>query len=116
MSETRMQKFRKGLRNAFSLESPYGPLKEADYELLQKLAEAIVRRQMATPALLFLGSIRPLNYIGSQAMIFLRPFLAGLLNPEKYDRLSEIMERREGVGALMDAIEAEQARTEGLAK
>jgi hypothetical protein len=112
MPEGRMQKIRRGLRNAFSLESPHGPLTDADHKLLARLAQKIVARQMAVPALLFLGSVRPLNSIGSQAMVFLRPFLSGLLNPANYDRMTEIMDRREGIGALMDAIEAEQALAE----
>jgi len=71
---------------------------------------------MAAPAILFLGSVRPLNSISSQAMVFLRPFLSGLLNPADYDRMTEIMDRREGIGALMDAIEAEQALAEDRIK
>ena len=112
MPESRMQKLRKGLRNAFSLESPHGPLGDEDHKLLARLAEKVVARQMAMPAILFLGSVRPLNSIGSQAMVFLRPFLAGLLNPADYDRMTAIMDRREGIGALMDAIEARQALAE----
>jgi hypothetical protein len=112
MPKGRMQKLRRGLRNAFSLESPHGPLGDEDHKLLARLAEKIVARRMAVPALLFLGSVRPLNSIGSQAMVFLRPFLSGLLNPANYDRMTEIMDRREGIGALMDAIEAKQALAE----
>ncbi len=113
MPESRTQKLRRGLRNAFSLESPHGPLTDADRKLLARLAEKVVARQMAMPAILFLGSVRPLNSIGSQAMVFLRPFLSGLLNTADYDRMTEIMDRREGIGALMDAIEAKQALAEG---
>ena len=105
MPEGRMKRFRKGLRNAFSLESPYGPLTDADRDLLDRLAHAVVERQMGTPAVLFLESVRPLNYIGSQAMVFLRPFLAGIFKPADYDRLTEIMERREGIAGLVNAIE-----------
>jgi hypothetical protein len=112
MPESRMQKIRRGLRNAFSLEGPHGPLTGEDRKLLARLARKVVARQMAAPAILFLGSVRPLNSIGSQAMVFLRPFLSRLLNPADYDRMTEIMDRREGIGALMDAIEAEQALAE----
>ncbi len=112
MPESRMQKFRRGLRNAFSLESPHGPLTDEDRKLLARLAEKVVARRMAMPAILFLGSVRPLNSISSQAMVFLRPFLAGLLNPADYDRMTEIMDRREGIEALVEAIEARQALAE----
>ena len=116
MPETRMQKFRRGLRNAFSLESPHGPLTDEDRRLLGRLAEKIVARQMATPAVLFLSSIRPLNAIGSQAMVFLRPFVSGLLNQADYDRMTEIVDRREGIAALIDAIEARQVLVEDRTK
>ncbi len=88
------------------MESPLGPLSEADRELLRQLALAIARRRMVAPAILFLESLRPLSYVGSQAMLFLRPFLTPLLNTERYDRLAEILERREGIEALVQAIES----------
>ncbi|MHC4562506.1 MAG: hypothetical protein ACYS8X_07000 [Planctomycetota bacterium] len=93
--------------------SPHGPLEQHDYDLLAKLADKIVRRRMAMPAILFLQSVRPLNMVGSQAMVFLRPFLTPLFNQADYDRMAAIMERREGLTALVDAIEAAQAETEG---
>ncbi len=69
----------------------------------------VVVRRMATPAILFLGSIRPLNSIASQAMVFLRPFLSNLLFKQAdYDRMVEILDRREGIEALMEQIEAAQ--------
>ena len=105
----RIARLTKGLRHAFALEGPHGPLTEADRKLLQRLALAIVRRRMATPAILFLSSLRPLNYIGSQAMFFLRPFLTPLLDPQQYERLAAILERREGLAALIDAVEAAAA-------
>ncbi len=116
MPETRMQKFRRGLQNAFSLDSPHGPLTDEDRQLLDRLAEKIVARQMAMPAVLLLSSIRPLNAIGSQAMVFLRPFATGLLNQANYDRMTEIVDRREGIVALIDAIEAKQVLVEDRTK
>jgi hypothetical protein len=109
MGKQRLGKFREGLRNAFSLDGPYGPLTDEDRQLLRKLAGGIVSRGMAMPAILFLSSIRPLSSIGSQAMVFLRPFLTPLLKPADYDRMAAIMERREGIGALVDEIEAAEA-------
>ena len=101
----RISKLGQGLRHAFSMKSAPGPLTEADRELLGRIALAILRRRLTAPAILFLSSLRPLNYIGSQALVFLRPFLTPLLNPEQYERLTEILERREGIEALVEAIE-----------
>jgi hypothetical protein len=99
-----------GLRHAFATEGPHGPLVEADRELLRRLAAFIVRRQMANPALLFLESLRPLNYVASQALVFLRPFASPFFNEKDYERVSEILERREGLAALLEAIEAAAAQ------
>jgi len=102
----RWRSFVAGLRHAFALRSPLGPLNQEDHALLSKLAGAIVRRRMAAPAILFLGSLRPLGYMGSQAMVFLRPFATLLFKPSDYERLAAILERREGMDALLNAIEA----------
>ena len=110
---TRRQKLREGFRHAFALEDPAGALTAEDHALLARLAEKVVRRELALPAVLFLQSVRPLNSLGSQTMVFLRPFLTGLFKPEDYDRLTRILDRREGIGALVDAIELAQARVEG---
>jgi len=106
MAKNVLRGFREGLRNAFDLQSAHGPLTEEDHRLLAKLAGAVVKRGMTAPAVLFLGSVRPLNSIGSQALVFLRPFLTGLFSLEDYDRMVAILDRREGIEALIEAIEA----------
>jgi hypothetical protein len=99
------------------MESPLGPLSEADRELLGRVALAVARRRMIAPAIVFLESLRPLSYLGSQAMLFLRPFLKDIgslflrektpdVLAEQYERVAAILERREGVEALLRALEA----------
>ena len=103
-----------GIRHAFAMEGPHGPLTDEDHALLRRLADKIVARRMALPATLFLQSVQPLNAIGSQAMVFLRPFLTGLFFKQAdYDQVAAILERREGIGALVEAVEAVRAETEG---
>jgi len=112
----RIAKLRKSLRHAFSLDSPHGPLSEADRELLARLARAVARRRMVGPAILFLESLRPLSFVGSQALVFLRPFLTPLFDATNYQRLAGILERREGIEALVQAIEAAATRPQEAAK
>jgi len=95
-----------GLRHAFDLGSPHGPLTDKDRELLLRLAEKVVVRQMAGPAILFLESLRPLSYIGGQALAFLRPFIEPLFKPADIKRLTHILERRQGLRELVTAIES----------
>jgi hypothetical protein len=133
MTKDWISKFRQGLRNAFSLRSPHGPLTEQDHQLLQKLAQSIVARGWAMPAVATLCSVQPLNSIASQALVFLRPFqepLHLILKPvlnrifdeqllagqDQYDRLVAILDRREGIETFVQAIEEEQARSEVLAR
>lgn len=96
--------------------SALGPLTDADRALLAQLAMAIARRRMVMPAILFLESLKPLSYVGSQAMIFLRPFLTPFLNTERYERLTQILERREGLDALVQAIEQADAKREPVGR
>ena len=96
-----MAKLLAGLRHAFAVDGPFGRLTDAD--------RALLARQMAGPAILFLESVRPLNYIGSQALVFLRPFLEPFFNPADTRRLAQILERRAGLRALVRAIEAAAA-------
>ena len=109
MAKDALRKIRDGLRHAFDLASPHGPLTEEDRVLMGRIARAVVKRQMSLPAVLFLSSIRALNSVGSQALVFLRPFVTGLLNPADYDRMIAILDRREGLEALIEEIEAAEA-------
>ncbi len=105
-----LRKIGNGWRHAFALDSPHGPLTDDDHALLARLAEAVVCRGMGTPALLALQSVRPLNTLGSQAMTFLRPFLSTIFKGDDYDRMTAILERREGIGGLIEAVEAADTR------
>jgi len=91
------------LRRAFALEGTEG-LTQEETALLERLAKAVVRRRMATPAIMFLESLVPLSYIGSQVMHFLRPFMTLLFSQEEYDRLSHLLERRSTLEHLIETI------------
>lgn len=101
----------RGLRHAFALEAD-GELTAEDRELLARIAEKVVVRRMALPAVLCLESLRPLNFIGSQALVFLRPFLTPWCRQGDYDRVVAILDRREGLRCLVRAIEAASAAAE----
>lgn len=91
------------LRRAFALEGTEG-LTQEELALLERLAKAVIRRRMATPAILFLESLIPLSYIGSQVMHFIRPFMTFLFSQEEYDRLSHLLERRSTLEHLIETI------------
>ncbi len=78
---------------------------EADEALLDAVAGKIVRMGMAVPAVFFLESVKPLNFIGSQALVFLEPFVKSVLNIASYDRFTALMEDRSSIERLLIKIE-----------
>lgn len=81
------------------------PFSPEDQALLASLARRIVERRMGTPAILFLESVKPLNFLGSQAMVFLAPVVTAVVSPAQWERLSKLLERRDAIEALIVAIE-----------
>lgn len=84
-------------------------LTDRQRELMDKLATRVVRMRMATPAILFLESVRPLNYVGSQVMVFFAPVVRGFLGLPEWDELRQVLERRESIGYFLDLIEAKES-------
>ncbi|MBU1627412.1 hypothetical protein KKB18_08600, partial [bacterium] len=70
-----------------------------------KIAKKIVDMQMAVPAIMFLESVKPLNFIGSQAMAFLQPFATAIFTLKDYDKFRIILEDRRSIEALICHIE-----------
>ncbi|MBA3539339.1 MAG: hypothetical protein H0T79_06895 [Deltaproteobacteria bacterium] len=82
-------------------------LSAEDGAMLDELADAIVRRHLETPALFFLESMRPLNFIGSQMMVFLRPIVSVIwANPRRWDQVQRVMEIRGSAEELARRLEA----------
>ncbi|MGE5179402.1 MAG: hypothetical protein ACM3PF_09940 [Bacteroidota bacterium] len=74
-----------------------------------------MRYRMTVPAILFLESVKPLSFVGSQAMYFFEPMVRALFQVPEYERFASLMERRESVEELLVRIERrddEERRTE----
>ncbi len=82
---------------------------EQDQALFDKLASFVVKRKMAAPAILFLESTKPLNFIGSQFLVVLGPMIKIFFNIVEYDRIVELMEKRDNVERLICTIEKHAA-------
>jgi len=76
-----------------------------DHEILEKIAGTVVKRGMSVPAVLFLETMKPLNFIGAQIMNFFGPFLESLVPGEQLYRFTEMMENRNNVELLIQRIE-----------
>jgi len=104
----RFARWKQGLRHAFALEEPDEVFSEEDRVLLNKVAGFVVKRGMTVPAVLFLESMRPLNFVGSQVMVFFQPILASFFSTKEYDHLARILERRNSIDRLIEEIEREE--------
>lgn len=74
-------------------------------EILTKIARKVVLWKMSVPAVLFLESVKPLNYIGSQMMAFFEPFVQTLFSWKDYDEFRKMMEDRGTIERLLRRIE-----------
>ena len=81
---------------------------EDEVEMIRKIAEKMHSYGMDVPVILFLETVKPLTYIGSQmGCVFVSPFLPVFgeeigLSSEK---LLRIFEKRENVEKLIKAVE-----------
>lgn len=105
------------LKNAFAVDPPGPATPDREQgEVVERLVTEIVRRRMATPALLFLESGHYMNFLGSQVMTFFAPFAHVLFTRSRYDALARFLEHRGSVEYICRRIEAhEDARRMGTA-
>jgi len=73
--------------------------------ILERIAQGIVQRGMAAPAVLFLELNKPLSFVASQSLIVLSPFIAPFVGLENVHRYSRLLEKRENVELLIERIE-----------
>lgn len=91
-------------------------LSPEDMGLLESVAGRIARYRMEVPAILFLESVRPLNFVGSQALVFFEPVIQTLFNWKQYDRFTRLMGDRDNIDRLTKIIEAEADRRQAAEK
>ncbi len=84
-----------------------GELTDDDRAMLDQLAEGIASRRLTTPAIFFLESMKPMNFVGSSMMIFFRPIITLIWNnPVRFDRVRELLEHRGAMELLVRRLEA----------
>ena len=98
--------FPKGFfKHAFAVEPAGQPLSAEDVALLERVAVAVVERQMAVPAVVFLESVGPMNFLGSQALHFFTPILEVVFPQRDIERVALLLERRDTLSRLTALIE-----------
>ena len=104
-----IDKWRRGLARAFAVGPGDPSPTEPERVLLEKISRAVVRRHMAEPLIFCLESLGPMNFLGSQSLYFLEPFLGMVCSTREWETLGVILEKRGGLGQLIRMIEKEQA-------
>jgi len=107
---------RAGLVHAFSTRSEAEPLTIEDLALLQRIADAVVQRRMAAPAVVFLESLGPMNFLGSQALHFFAPIIELAFSAQEVSQVAALLERRDTTVRLIALIEAASALREAAAR
>jgi len=95
-----------GVRHAFAVAPDGQPLSVDDVALLERVADAVIHRRMAAPTLLFLESMGPMNFLGSQALHFFTPLLDIVFPRRDIERVALLLERRDTLTRLAAIIES----------
>ena len=104
-------------RGSTELPPPDRPsLDENETAVMDKLAAKVVEWNMTTPAIIFLESMRPLNFIGSQVMVFFEPMIQSFFSFKDYDTMRTALEKRESIEILLQSIERQDAVAEAKRK
>jgi len=81
-----------------------------DKEIMEWAAKQVVSRQLTVPAIIFFESVKPLNFIASQALIAISPMVMSIFQGKRYKQFTNMLERRGNIELLIQAIEEEDAR------
>ena len=81
---------------------------DKEKQMSSQLARLVVERRMSTPALLWLESTRPLNFMGSQFLHFFNPALGIFLPFDRLDAFARMLEKRGAIDLLIKEIEREE--------
>lgn len=78
---------------------------ERQQKLLEKIAKFIADKGFTVPTLLFMETSQPLNFIVSQFMIFLEPFLTIIIPRDSYNDIQLLLEQRKGIEYFLTILE-----------
>ncbi|HNT98161.1 MAG TPA: hypothetical protein PKK31_07855 [Elusimicrobiales bacterium] len=93
-------------KNAFSMPSEK-PVTEEEKALLERIASKIRARSLGQVAALTLESSRPVHGIGSQALIFLKPFISMIFKKEEAEKVIALLENPNAMSYLAERLDPE---------
>ena len=74
-------------------------------QLINMVADQVVKRGLETPAAFFIEMNRPLSFIAGQGLVFFAPILGAIFNQQTIEEFAQLMEDRKNVTRLLDRIE-----------
>ena len=77
-------------------------------QIIETVAEKIVRFRMSVPAVLFLEMSKPMSVLGSSALVFFGPFITLFVDSTKFYQFTELLEDRENIEKVISAIEKKE--------
>ncbi|MSR58731.1 MAG: hypothetical protein EXS05_13940 [Planctomycetaceae bacterium] len=99
------------LKHAFAVEKADSiEPTEAQRVLIDRLCRQIVARELTTPALLFLETVRPLNYVTSQTLQFFSPLVSAAGGAAAVTELAAFLEHRGSIDYICRKIETMVAK------
>ncbi len=100
-----VERIRAWAAHAFAIDDAVGSFDEEERNLVCRFADFVVERRLTAPALILLESGRPLNFVGSQLLAFMSPFVTLIFASNEYDRFVGLLEKRQSIDLLIDTIE-----------
>jgi len=91
-------------------EAGQNPLDSDEQALMDKVAHKVVDKGWTVPAIMFLESVKPLNFIGSQVMVFFEPIVQTVFSFNDYTTFRTALEKRESIEILLLKIEEFDAK------
>jgi len=94
------------LKHAFAIDKKRDAAPSAEQtEAIDRVIREIHRRQMAVPASMLLETCRPLNYVGSQLLVFFSPVMKIVLGVQAQDAFAKFLEQRGSIDYLLHRLE-----------
>ena len=76
---------------------------------MEQVASSVVERRMTLPAVLALETMKPLSFLGSQALYFFEPLARVLSSRPEYRLGAQLLEDRDKLETLLQRIESLEA-------
>jgi hypothetical protein len=105
----RLRELQAEFRHAFATTPVGDALSAEDVMLMERVADAVVQRGMAAPATVFLESMGPMSFLGSQALHCLTPIIEFAFNAKEVEQVARLLERRDTLCRLVALIDTKSA-------